>query len=195
MSVRLPTRRADWRLLGRTARLVLTIPTYAALALLTAALALSLFVFSQNIALVSFALGGTVPFADSLTILLERYPFVGTDYGPLSGGALLAVSLLTGANVALVGYHLREHGLSLEGGGGSALGVALGVLGAGCAACGSAVLAGLLSLFGAAGLLTALPLEGVELSLLAAVVLVLSMYWLADGMRGGEINGCPVDVS
>jgi hypothetical protein len=194
MSVRLPTRRADWRLLGRTTRLVLTIPTYAVLALLTGVLALSLFVFSQNLALVSFALSGTVPLADSLTILLERYPFVGTDYGPLSGVALLAVSLLTGANVALVGYHIREHGLSLEGGGGSAVGVALGVLGAGCAACGSAVLAGVLSLFGAAGLLTALPLEGVELSLLAAVVLVLSMYWLADGMRGGEINGCPVDV-
>jgi len=25
-------------------------------------------------------------------------------------------------------------------------------------------------------------------------VLTLSIYWLAEGMRGGEINGCPVDI-
>jgi hypothetical protein len=26
------------------------------------------------------------------------------------------------------------------------------------------------------------------------VVLILSLYWLADGMRGGTVAGCPVDV-
>jgi hypothetical protein len=32
-----------------------------------------------------------------------------------------------------------------------------------------------------------------ELGVLAALSLLLSMFWLADGMRGGEINGCPID--
>lgn len=27
---------------------------------------------------------------------------------------------------------------------------------------------------------------------LALVTLVLSIYWVGDGMRGGEIRGCPV---
>jgi len=71
--------------------------------------------------------------------------------------------------------------------------VILGALGAGCAACGSAVLAGVLSLVGASGLALLLPLDGVEFAALASVALVLSMYWLADGMRGGSIDGCPVD--
>jgi hypothetical protein len=53
---------------------------------------------------------------------------------------------------------------------------------------------GLLSLIGGAGLVTLLPLEGLEFGLLAAGVLVLSTYWLADGMRGGQIRGCPVDI-
>jgi hypothetical protein len=70
----------------------------------------------------------------------------------------------------------------------------LGTLGAGCAACGSAVLAGLLSLVGGSGLLLLLPLDGLEFALGSGVVLLLSVFWLADGMRGGEINGCPVDV-
>jgi hypothetical protein len=127
-------------------------------------------------------------------ILLGLYPLFGTLYGPLTSVGLLVVAALTGVNVAMLTYHVREHGLSRGAGGGSAVGVALGVLGAGCAACGSAVLAGVLSLVGATGLLTALPLEGLEFTFLALVALVLSLYWLADGMRGGQIRGCPVDL-
>lgn len=194
MTPRLPTRRDDWRLLGRTVRLVLGIPVYAVFAVVVAVAALSLFVFSQNVSFVSFVATAPYPLATRVSILLELFPFVGTSYGPLTGLALLAVSALTGVNIALVTYHIREHGLAVEQSGGSAVGVVLGLLGAGCAACGSAILAGLLSLVGGAGLVTLLPLEGLEFSLLAAVVLVLSMYWLADGMRGGQIRGCPVDI-
>ena len=43
---RLPTRRSDWRLMGRTARLVLGGPGYALLALVVALAGLSLFVLS-----------------------------------------------------------------------------------------------------------------------------------------------------
>ena len=107
---------------------------------------------------------------------------------------LVLAAALIGANVALAVYHLREHGLSVRRGSGSLGGVLLGTLGAGCAACGSALIAGLLGLVGAAGLLTLLPLDGLEFALLALLVVVLSTYWLAEGMRGGEINGCPVDV-
>lgn len=194
MTVRLPTRRSDWRLIGRTARLVISIPAYGAVAFLSAILSLSLFVFSQNVDLVTFAVTGSLPLANRITILLELFPFVGTSFGPITGLALLFVAGLAGVDIAMVLYHVREHGLSARESGGSAVGVALGVLGAGCAACGSAILAGLLSLFGAAGLLTLLPFEGLEFSLLAIVALVLSMHWLADGMRGGEIRGCPVDL-
>jgi hypothetical protein len=176
--------------MGRTARLVLGGPGYAFVALVAAAVALTGFVLSQNLPFTADALAGRIP----ATVLLELYPFVGTSYGPLTGTVVVLVSLLVGVDIALVTYHVREHRLSAEGGGGSVIGVLLGTLGAGCAACGSAVLAGLLSLFGAAGLVTLLPLDGLEFALLSLTALVLSIHWLADGMRGGEIRGCPVDL-
>jgi len=37
------------------------------------------------------------------------------------------------------------------------------------------------------------PLDGLEFALLALVVVTLSIYWLADGMHGGMVGGCPVD--
>jgi hypothetical protein len=192
--VRLPIRLEDWRLLGRTLRLVLGIPLYAAVAVGTGTLALSLFVFSQNLPLVGFAFTSSIGLENRVTILLELYPFIGGTFEATTGVMLLLVAALVGADLALVGYHVREHDLSAPESGGSVVGVGLGVLGAGCAVCGSAVLAGVLSLVGAAGIATLLPLEGLEFTLLALVVLVLSMYWLADGMRGGEIRGCPVRV-
>jgi hypothetical protein len=188
----LPTGRADWRLMARTARLVLGGPGYAALALVASVAALSLFVLSLNLPLVEFALVSDLALGSRLTILVGLYPFLGPGFGVVQGVLLLAVAALTGVDVAMAVYHVREHDLSAATGSGL-VGVVLGTLGAGCAACGSAVLAGVLALFGV-GTLTVLPLDGLEFALLGLVAVLLSIHWLADGMRGGEIRGCPVGV-
>jgi len=192
---RLPTGRGDWRLMARTARLVLSVPTYAVVAVVAAVAALTLFVASLNVPLVSsVVVGGSLPLANRLRVLLELYPFVGTSFGTAQGVLLLVVAALSGVDVSMAVYHLREHGLSLQTGGTSVAGVVLGTLGAGCAACGSAVLLGVASLLGVGSSLLFLPLDGLEFALGALVVLLLSIYWLADGMRGGRVAGCPVDI-
>lgn len=192
--VRLPTRPDDWRLVGRTVRLVLGIPMYAALGVVYATLALTVFSLSQNLSLLSVALSEAIPAGAAVEVLLDQFPLLGPRYDLVTGLALVTIAVLVGVNLALATYHVREHGLTTAGSGGGAVGVVLGVLGAGCAACGTAILAGLLGVFGITGLGTVLPFEGLEFSVLAAVVLVFSTYWLAEGMRGGEIRGCPVDV-
>lgn len=189
-----PSGRDDVRLVGRTARLVLSLPAYALVALLTTLAALIAFAVAQNLTLVTDVIvGGSLPVGTRLSVLLELFPVVGALYSPAQSVVVLAVAALVGVDVAMVVYHLREHGVSARSGGGSLAGVVLGTLGAGCAACGTAVLAGLLSLVGVGGATLLLPFEGLELGVLAALSLLLSMFWLADGMRGGEINGCPID--
>jgi hypothetical protein len=181
--------------MARTARLVVTVPTYAVLAVLASALALTGFVVSLNPRLVGdVVIGGSLPVENRLVILIELFPFVGSSFEPVQGALLVVVAGLTGVDVAMAVYHFREHGISLQEGSTSLAGIVLGTLGAGCAACGSAVLVGLLSLVGVSGSLLVLPLDGLEFALLALVVLTLSIYWLADGMRGGQVNGCPVEL-
>ncbi|MDS0220645.1 hypothetical protein NDI54_04680 [Haloarcula sp. S1AR25-5A] len=193
--LRLPTTRGDWRLMGRTVWLVLTLPVYAAVAAVAAIVSLTLFVVSLNVPLVlDLVIGGSLPLASRLHVLAELYPFIGTSFNPAQGLLLVVVAVLTGVDIGLVTYHFRKHGLDLQQGGAGVAGVILGTLGAGCAACGSAVLLGLLSLLGVSTSLLFLPLDGLEFALFALVVLTLSIYWLAEGMRGGEINGCPVDI-
>lgn len=194
-SVRLPTRSRDWQLMGRTVRLVLGIPAYAVLAFLVSVGSLSIFVLSRNIELlVNVIVFGDLPLMARTSVLVGLYPLVGNAYTLSSSLLLVATALLVGIDIALVTYHLREHRLTARESSGGVTGVVLGTLGAGCATCGSAVLAGLFSLVGAGGALTLLPLDGLEFTLVALVVLVLSIFWVAEGMRGGEIRGCPVDV-
>lgn len=196
MSAGLPTRADDWRLMGRTVGLVMRVPRYVLVAAVGSLLALTLFVTSLYVTLVSdLIVGGSLPLRDRLTVLLELYPFVGTFFGPIQGALLLVVATFTGVNLAVVTYHFREHGVAIREGGSSAAGVLLGTLGAACAACGSALLVGLLSLFGVSTALLWLPLDGLEFALLALVVLTLSMYWISEGMRGGTVAGCPVELS
>jgi hypothetical protein len=192
--MRLPTTVDDARLAARTVRLVNSSPVYAVLSVVASFVGLNLFVASQNIDLfLNVVVSGDLSLASRVSVLVGLYPFVGTAFTATEGVVLLAVAALFGVNLSTLTYQLRENRVSLREGSGSAAGMALGVLGAGCAACGTAVLAGVLSLFGAAGALTLLPLNGLEFSLAALVLLVLSVYWLADGMRGGEVNGCPVE--
>jgi hypothetical protein len=191
---RLPLRGRDWRLMGRTARLVLGGPGYAVLAVVAALAGLSLFVLSLNVSLAGFALAGDLALGARLRILVGLYPFVGSAYGPLQGALLVFVSLLLGVDVAMATYHFREHRVTVEASGASAVGVLLATLGAGCAACGVPILLGVLSLLGIPSAALLLPFDGLEFAVLAVVVLTLSIHWLADGMRGGEIRGCPVDL-
>lgn len=191
--LRLPTTRADWRLVGRTARLVLSIPAYAGLAGLVSWLAISVFVFSRNVSVLHRVIVfGDLPPGARLRVLVAMYPGLGNAYTPGQTVLLLATGALVGVNLAMATYHVRAHRASLRDGSGSVGGVVLGTLGAGCASCGSAVLVGLLSLGGASGVVAALPLDGLEFALVALVVILLSTFWIADGMRGGTVAGCPV---
>jgi hypothetical protein len=164
------------------------------LALVAALAGLSLFVLSLNVSLAGFALTGDLAPGARLRILVGLYPFVGSAYGPLQGALLVFVSLLLGVDVAMATYHFREHRVTVEASGASAVGVLLATLGAGCAACGVPILLGVLSLLGIPSAALLLPFDGLEFAVLAVVVLTLSIHWLADGMRGGEIRGCPVDL-
>lgn len=179
--------------MGRTVRLVLSLPPYAGLTGLYAYLALSLFVFSRNLPVLGrVILFGDLPVDARLGVLLAMYPGIGSAYTLVQTVLLLATAALVGIDLAMATYHVREHRVSLREGSGSAGGVVLGTLGAGCASCGSAVLAGFLSLFGATGLLAAFPLDGLEFAVLAIVTLLVSIFWVADGMCGGNVAGCPV---
>ena len=146
IQARLPTNKRDIKTALQVIRLILLIPQYTFLCLISSFLGLSIFVLSQNTQLVQTILFGEYLTIDQrFTVLSQLYPILGTAFTPAKEVFLLTCSLLFGINLSMAIYHMREHQLGVQSGTGSAIGMIFGTLGAGCAACGSVVLTGLLS--------------------------------------------------
>jgi len=188
-SLRLPVHRRDWVRVGTTVRRVLGRPTYLAVALLAAALCLTVGAVAGNGELfVRVVLLGRLPLANRMAVLAAMYPFGGTGVEPLAAAAQVALALLVGVDAALLAAHVRENGLSRGTGAGGSLGLSgllLGGLGAGCAVCGTSLLAGLLSLAGVGGAAVLFPFDGFGVTVLALVLVLVASFWIVDGMQGG----------
>jgi hypothetical protein len=93
------------------------------------------------------------------------------------------IALFFGINAALLWYYVArakrlskaDRSLTFTGVGG----FVSGIFGIGCAACGTILLTAVAQLFGAAWLITYLPLHGAEFGVLGVALLVLTTYSLA----------------
>jgi hypothetical protein len=104
------------------------------------------------------------------------------------GSVTIALALLFGINAAFIERYMRRQVRLHQAAGASAIGVLVGLLGVGCAACGSALLA---SLLGTGGALAALPLRGQEFSWIGIVLVIASSFSLARKIVEPEACGIP----
>jgi hypothetical protein len=116
-----------------------------------------------------------------LSFFFTLYGTLSTNYSLLSAGNLLLVSILFGMNIALLVYYIRRQQIAsanVTAHVTSISGLVSGLLGIGCAACGSVILTGLLGAFGASGILLFLPFHGAEFGLIGVFFLLLSIRYL-----------------
>lgn len=105
------------------------------------------------------------------------------------GGAVtLGLALLSGVNFALIERYMRRQVRLHQAAGASVIGVLVGLLGVGCAACGSALFA---SLLGTGGALAVLPLRGQEFSWVGIVLVIISTFSLARKLVEPEACAIP----
>ena len=105
-------------------------------------------------------------------------------------GLTAAVSALAGINFALIAYRIGAARAGRRSGRSSSATTALGGAAAaftpGCPAC----TAPLAVMLGAVGGLSVLPMQGLELKVLSAGVLLFSVYWVARGIERGSRSCC-----
>lgn len=104
--------------------------------------------------------------------------------------SLIVISILLGMLFSLIFYKIVVIKTAGKIGLLGTIGIFLGVAAPGCAACG----VGLLALFGiGAATLYSLPLKGLEISILAIVILVFSVYKISGDLHKGNV--CEVNVN
>lgn len=158
-------------------------PGLVVLALIISA---SVFVFAvwlPNIKLVaSIVSSPDVSFASKFELPLSLLGSIATNFTLLSATYTIAISILFGMYISLGVYFLRRRIRDIKQGGITTgfLGIASGVLGVGCGACGAFLLTSFLSLIGAGGILTFLPLGGSEFGILGVMLLAFALYKVAQ---------------
>ncbi len=160
-------------------------PAYVVLALVVSASVFVLAVWLPNIRLVAgIVISPGIPFVSKIQLPLSLLGSIGTNFAPLSATYTIVIALLFGMYIAMITYFLKRR-IKEVGQGGVAtgfLGIASGVLGVGCAACGSFLLTSL-TLVGAGGVLTFLPLGGSEFGIIGVLLLATSVYMTAKQIK------------
>ena len=174
-------------------RQVFVHPSYIALAGVLAVLAFLLAVWLPNLGLIAQVFwGSNAPLAAKLGIALSLLGGIGTNFSLLSAGYTIAIAVLFGLTTAMIAYLVKQRRIAAAGrniaiGSGA---VVSGVLGVGCAACGSLLLGAVLPSLGAAGALAALPLNGEEFGILSVALLFVSLLLISKNIA--ESIACPL---
>jgi len=150
---------------------------YAALALVVTGAAFLLAVWLPNLGMLAEVFGASgIPLDAKLGVAFSLLGGIATNFSPLAAGYTVAIAGLFGTTTAMTVYLLRQTrrtaGRNVAVGFG---GVASGVLGVGCAACGSLVLGAVLPFATATAALAVLPLEGAEFGILSVALLSASL--------------------
>lgn len=174
-------------------RQVFTRSSYLALASALSIVAFLLAVWFPNLGLIGEVFAGSnAPLAARLGVALSLLGGIGTNFTLLSAGYTIAIAVLFGITTAMIVYLLKQRQVAAAGqniaiGSG---GVASGVLGIGCAACGSLMLGAGLPFLGAAGALAVLPLNGAEFGILSVALLFVSLLLISKKIA--EPIACPL---
>lgn len=122
-------------------------------------------------------------FGTKAAILLTSLAGFQTNFSLESKVATLVISAMVGINIALLVYHTKRTFALQKEIGTSALGMAAGFFGVGCASCGSAFLASFIGLSAATGFVGILPFKGLEFNLLSIIIISISIYVVARNIQ------------
>ena len=111
-------------------------------------------------------------------------------FHPASLVLTLIVAILFGLNAALTAHYFRCKASLGAQAGTSLVGAIIAMLGVGCAACGSVALTAILGAGVTAGLVSILPFDGLEFSIVGIAVLLYSMHHTARKLAEPVV--CPI---
>lgn len=171
---------------------------YVLMATVVALLIFLLATWLPNLGLIwQITVSPSVPILDKAKVLANLAGSITTNFTVFSGLYTTVIAVLFGTNAAMVTYYVgqrrrlrmrMEQASAATGLGG----LASGLIGIGCAACGSFVLGPVLTFVGAAGFITLLPFQGQEFGVLGVAILGFSVVLVAEKIC--EPLACPVDI-
>lgn len=165
-----------------SALIVLRKPQYAFLTVVIASLVFIVGVLIPHYQLLQLMLGNNaVSLPEKMAFVLSVLGAIKTSFTFVSASVLVVTAGLFGTNIAMLVYYIKR-ARSGDVGTSSVTtvsGLVSAAFGIGCATCGSLIATSVLVTLGAGGLITLLPLRGVEFGFIGIALLVYSIWLLA----------------
>ncbi len=169
-------------ILARKRYFLFTVTVFAFLLILT--------IWIPNFSLLkTILLSPRLSILEKLNFLKNSLLSLETSFTPASRVLTVAVLLLISLNLSLVVFYFSRRKDYLNSLGSSLPATIIGLLGVGCASCGSI----LLPLLGLSGVLILLPLKGIEFSVLSIALLLYSVLRITKNLE--RENLCPIKKS
>lgn len=155
-------------------------PKYIVLSIATFFIVLTFAIWLPNINFLAHtAISDTFTLSQKVGIIGSVFGSIQTNFTPLSRTITFIVAFLFAVNISFfIYFFIRAARLSKEAGIGTS-GFLLGLIGVGCASCGSVILSSFLGIGTTAGFIGILPLRGQEFGLLSVVLIGISIYFLS----------------
>lgn len=154
-------------------------PNYVIGAFLVSVLVFVFAVWLPNIRLIAnIVISPDVSLSNKIEIPFSLLGSITTNFTILSASYTIAIAILFGVYISMIVYFLKRRIKDVRQSGIATgfLGIISGIIGVGCAACGSFLLTSILSVVGAGSLLVLLPLHGSEFGILGILLLVFAVY-------------------
>ncbi len=145
---------------------------YITLSIVIFALVLLFAIWLPNLSFIwNIIVSETLSVTQKSGILISSLGALGTNFTPLSRLLTILVAFLFSINISLFTFYFKRKIVLGKTVGISAGGILSGLLGVGCAACGSVILSSIFGIGATAGFIGVLPLQGQEFGLLAIGIL------------------------
>lgn len=164
-------------------------PRFTLLAVVVTVVVFLFAVWLPNLGLIkSVMFNSSVPTESKINLPIQLIGSITTNFTVLSALYTIMIAILFGIYIAMLTYFLKRRikEVRQEGVVTGFLGIMSGVLGIGCAACGSFLLTSL-TLAGASGVLAFFPLGGSEFGILGVILLSVSIYLAAKQIQNPAV--------
>jgi len=170
--------------LAQSLKEVLARPRYFIFATITFIMVMLFAIWLPNLSFVVDTITSpSFAFSQKVGILWSSLGAIQTNFTPLSRIFTIVVALLFALQITMIVFYFKRriHLQKVAGVGG--IGMLSGLLGVGCAACGSVILSALFGVGATASFIGALPLKGQEFGLLSSIIIGTSLFLTAQKIQ------------
>jgi len=163
---------------------IITTPKYFLLTLLVTVMMIAFAAWLPNLHLVTRTVtSSTMTLWQKTNLITSLLGSLKTNFTTLSLAVTLVTAALTGVQVSLLAYYIKQTAKVQQSLGVSAIGITTSMLGVGCASCGSVVLTSLIGFGSTVAILGFLPFRGQEFGFVGIGVLLFAINFTVKKIK------------